>query len=146
MWNIIADFTMCQQHTANCYPKFIAMSSPTRPLTKKHATDFRPGDIRRVWILKPGGGQRGWVFRTSWTAWCNRHCSKYWSQCLSPCSTPAVTDLPVDPANVTGAATLDNIITLGQVQSRPILRAVHRTVVLLRKSNRNDMPIESCRK
>ena len=32
-----------------------------------------------------------WVSRTLWIAWCNRHCSRYWSRCLNRRFTTAVT-------------------------------------------------------
>jgi hypothetical protein len=52
---------------------------------------YRPGDIRRVFIPKPGGGQRGLGIPTSWIASCNKPCSRFWSRSSSRPSMPATT-------------------------------------------------------
>ena|SRR5215470_16256476 len=48
---------------------------------------YQPGDIRRVWIEKPGSGQRG--LGMWWTAGFNRPPCKYWSRSLNQPSIPA---------------------------------------------------------
>ena len=53
---------------------------------------YRPGDIRRVWIPKPGGGQRAWVSRMLWTGWYSKRYSRSWSRCSNQRFMTAATD------------------------------------------------------
>jgi hypothetical protein len=52
---------------------------------------YRPGDVRWVWLPKPGGGRRGSVFQTSWIESFNRRFFKYWNRSSSQSSTTVAT-------------------------------------------------------
>ncbi len=40
----------------------------------------RPGDIRRVWVPKTGGGERGLGIFPAWSiAWCKKPCGRLWN-------------------------------------------------------------------
>lgn len=62
---------------------------------------YQPGDIRRVWIPKPGGGERGLSIPNVVDRWFNRPCFKCLSRSSSRYSIAAVMD-----SAPTGALTL----------------------------------------
>lgn len=44
---------------------------------------YQPGDIRRVWIPKAGGGSVGLASQTWWTGWCRRPYGRFSNRCTS---------------------------------------------------------------